>query len=149
MKRTVFCLWLGALALTACSGGPLREDVIAQARSDGRIAFDVVQIDDAVLSTVLAQPAPAFDHRFKEYLPPPDLKIAIGDTVSVVIWESAANGLFGTSLTELSFPAGAASRLATGGLRASPDALRQTPDLTASPGTLALLFGGTAAQGGG
>ena len=32
---------------------------------------------------------------------PPELKIAVGDTVSVVIWEAAANGLFGNSLPEL------------------------------------------------
>src|SRR4029077_7197990 len=107
MKPVILCLWSAALALTACSGAPLREDVIAQARSDGRIAFDVVKIDDAVLTTLLAQHAPAFPERFKKYLPSPDLKIAVGDTVSVVIWESGSGGLFGTSLTELSFPAGA------------------------------------------
>src|SRR5216684_3417066 len=147
MKRTVFCLWLGALALTACSGGPLREDVIAQARSDGRIAFDVVQIDDAVLSTVLAQPAPAFHQRFKEYLPPPDLKIAIGDTVSVVIWESAANGLFGTSLTELSVPAGATARLLTGELPATLAGVPTVPQgVTASPETFGLLTGAPSAE---
>src|SRR6266567_7447286 len=116
MKRDILCLWLIALALTACSGGPLREDVIAQAGSDGRIAFDVVKIDDAVLTTLLAQPPPAFHERFRKYLPPPELKLAVGDTVSVVIWESAANGLFGNSLTELSFPAGATARLLTGEL---------------------------------
>ena len=53
MKRDIRCLWLIALALTACSGGPLREDVIAQAGSDGRIAFDVVKIDDAVLALLM------------------------------------------------------------------------------------------------
>src|ERR1700687_418060 len=102
MKRAILCLWLVALALTACSGAPLREDVIAQARSDGRIAFDVVKIDDAVLTTSLAERPAMFPERFKKYLPPPDLKIAVGDTVSVVIWGAASNGLFGRSLTELS-----------------------------------------------
>src|SRR5436189_6023616 len=119
MKSSVLCLWLAALALTACSGGPSGKDVVAQAQSDGRIAFDVVKIDDAVLSTLLAQPQPAFPERFKKYLPPPELKIAVGDTVSVVIWESAANGLFGNSLTELSFPAAAPTRPRTGELPAS------------------------------
>jgi len=97
---------------------------------------------------VLAQQPPAFHERFKKYLPPPDLKIAVGDTVSVVIWESAANGLFGTSLTELSFPAGASARALTSQAPASPGASRQTQALTASPDTLALLFGGAGAQGG-
>ena len=148
MKRAILCFWLVALALTACSNDPSREDIIAQARSDGRIAFDVVKIDDAVLTTLLAQQPPAFPERFKKYLPPPDLKIAVGDTVSVVIWESGSNGLFGTSLTELSFPAGAVAKLLMGQSQASPGTPRQGQDLTASPGTLGLLFGGPAAQGG-
>src|SRR5207244_11729617 len=122
--------------------GPSGKDAAAQAQSDGRIAFDLVKIDDAVLTTLLAQPPPAFHDRFKKYLPPPDLKIAVGDTVSVVIWESAANGLFGTSLTEFAFPTSAASRALTSELPGSP---RPTPRLTASPDTLSLLFGGAAA----
>jgi len=130
--------------LAGCSNSPSGEDVIAQAKSDGQIAFDVVKIDDSVLTTVLAQQPPAFHDRFKKYLPPPDLKIAVGDTVSVVIWESAANGLFGTSLTEFAFPKGA-SRALTSEL---PGAPRLTPGLTASPDTLSLLFGGAGAQAG-
>ena len=148
MKSSGLCLWLAALALTACSAGPSGKDVAAQAQSDGRIAFDLVKIDDAVLTTLLAQPPPAFHERFKRYLPPPELKIAVGDTVSVVIWESAANGLFGTSLTELSFPGGASARALTSQAPASPGASRQTQALTASPDTLALLFGGAGMQGG-
>jgi polysaccharide export outer membrane protein len=146
MKRAIVCLCSAALALTACSSSPLRDDIIAQARPDGQIAFDVVDIDDAVLTTVLAQRPPAFPERFKKYLPPPDLKVAVGDTVSVVIWESGNDGLFGTSLTELSFPAGATSKLLTGQSRASPDGSRQAQDLTASPATLGALFGGAATQ---
>lgn len=144
--RAVFCACLLALSLLACSGGPLREDVIAQANAGGQIAFDVVKIDDAVLSTLLDRPRPAFHQRFKKYVPPPELTIAVGDTVSVVIWESAANGLFGTSITELSFPAGAAARLRIGNLpnlgRAPslPGGVTQTPDL------LARLFGGAPAE---
>jgi polysaccharide export outer membrane protein len=146
MKRAILCIPLVVLWLTACSGGPSREDVIAQGRSDGRIAFDVVKVDDAVLTTLLAQPPPAFHERFKKYLPPADLKISVGDMVSVFIWESAANGLFGTSLTELSFPAGASARLLTGQSPGAQGALDQTLGLTVSPDTLALLFGGAGAQ---
>jgi polysaccharide export outer membrane protein len=148
MKIVVICFSLVALTLAACSGPPLGEDVIAQARADGQIAFDVVEIDDAVLTTLLSQPPPAFHQRFKKYLPPPELKIAVGDMVSVVIWESAANGLFGNSLTELSFPAGALSRLQTGQTSGLTGVQRQPEGLAASPESLAQLFGGTAALGG-
>src|SRR6202140_4521383 len=140
VRAALICASVAALALAACSSQPLGEDVIAQATAGGRIAFDVVKLDDAVLATLQAQPQPAFHERFKKYLPPPELKIAVGDTVSVVIWESAANGLFGTSLTELSFPAGASARLLTGQSPRSLGASDQPQGLTASPDTLALLF---------
>ena len=64
----------------------------------GEIAFNVVKIDEAVVDVLAARPRPVFRERFKEYLPAPELTIAAGDTVSVVIWEAAANGLFGNSL---------------------------------------------------
>ena len=92
------------------------------------------------------QPRPAFRQRFKKYLPPADLKIAVGDTVAVVIWEAEPNGLFGNSLTELSMEAGASAKLLTG---ETPALLRGVPNLpqglAASPETLGLLFGGAAA----
>jgi len=146
--RAVFCAVLIALSLAGCSGGPLREDVITQARPDGRVAFDVVKIDDAVLTTLQARKRPGFARRFRHYHPPPRLRIAVGDTLSVVVWESGDDGLFGTSLTELSFPAGAA---AAAGLGRGPS-LEGTPSrpggMTASPDLLASLFGGAAGQAG-
>jgi polysaccharide export outer membrane protein len=148
MKTAIVCAsligaFLGALALPGCSSQPFGEDVIAQARADGGIAFDVVKVDDAVLATLGAQPQPAFQQRFKKYLPPPELKIAVGDTVSVTIWESAANGLFGNSLTELSFPAGALARLSTGQTSAATGVGSPPEGLAASPEFLAQLFGGS------
>src|SRR5262249_5311057 len=148
--RAVFCVFLLALALAACTGDLLGRDVIAQATRDGDVAFDVVKIDDAVVETVLARPQPDFAGQFKEYVPPPDLKIAVGDTGSVVIWESAANGLFGNSLLELSYPAGAAARLRTSQAVTPRSALSLPSGVTASSDTLSLLLGlgpGTAAGG--
>jgi polysaccharide export outer membrane protein len=55
----------------------------------------VVPVDQRVVSTLLAQPKESFHARFEKDADPPELKIAIGDTISVTIWESAAGGLFG------------------------------------------------------
>ncbi len=105
MNRLVRLLWpivpgLFALMLAGCSGlpsaGPLEDQLIAQGNGGGRV--DVVNVDDRVLATLLAQPQAPFAARFKKYTPPPRLPIAIGDNLSVVIWESSANGLFGRSL---------------------------------------------------
>jgi polysaccharide biosynthesis/export protein len=115
MLRILLCACLLAPLLAGCSGSPLRQEVIAQANPDGQIAFDVVKVDDAVVGTLLAQGQPGFPERFKKYTPAPELKIGVGDVVSVVIFESAANGLFGESLTEVSLPPGAvAKRLLSG-----------------------------------
>jgi len=105
---------LTALLLAGCSwlprAGPGGGEVVAQANTDSKISFDIVKIDDGVIKTIEAQGQPAFPDDFKRYTPPPEIKIGVGDTVSVVIWEAAANGLFGNSLTEWSVPYGAASR---------------------------------------
>jgi polysaccharide export outer membrane protein len=96
-----------ALLIAGCSDLPRRDDVIAQATPGNEIAFNVVKLDDSVVDVLAARPRPAFRERFKKYQPAPELKIAIGDTVSVVIWEASPNGLFGNSLTELSRRRGA------------------------------------------
>src|SRR5207244_8511319 len=86
LHRSVLGAALAALALASCAEDPLGRDVVAAARSGGQVAFDVVKIDDAVVTTLSAQPRAEFHQRLKEYLPPPELKIAPGDTLSVVIW---------------------------------------------------------------
>ncbi|MGE5269630.1 MAG: polysaccharide biosynthesis/export family protein [Thiohalocapsa sp.] len=140
--RSCLGAFVVALALAACSLPPTLPDVLAQANRGGKVAFAVVKIDDAVLQTVLERPQPAFGERFKRYVPPPELKIAVGDTVSVMVWESGPEGLFGNSLTELSLPAGAASRLRTGeALPALPGLASRPGGLSASPETLARLSG--------
>ena len=140
--RAACCACVLALGLAGCAGGPTGDEVIAQAKEGDHIAFDIVKIDDAVLTTLLAQQPPGFDKRFKTQAPPPELKVEVGDTVSVVIWESAANGLFGNSLTELTVPAGAAARAST----ELPTTLRGLPPLplglTTTPELMAFLFGG-------
>lgn len=98
MIRAAIRFCLVALLLSACSGGPTGREVVAQAQPDGAISFDVVKIDDAVVRTLLAQHRPSFADRFKKYPARPSLKIGIGDTLAVVIFEGAGNGLFGQSL---------------------------------------------------
>ena len=97
MKPAVF-FCLIALSVGGCSwiprAGPSTSDVLEQGQVGGEILFDVVQVDDRVVNALTAQPKERFALRFKKDAPPPEVKIAIGDTVSVTIWESAAGGLF-------------------------------------------------------
>ena len=115
MRRGVFCAWGVALLLAGCSwlprAGPSGAEVEAQAATGDMVSFDIVKVDDAVIKVLHAKGEPGFPERFKKYAPPPVFKIAVGDTVSVIVWEAAANGLFGESLAEWSVPSGVASRL--------------------------------------
>jgi polysaccharide export outer membrane protein len=98
MKRAVFLFCLMALSVGGCSwiprAGPSTSDVLEQGQAGGEILFDVVPVDDRVVNALIAQPKERFALRFKKDAQPPEVKIAIGDTVSVLIWESAAGGLF-------------------------------------------------------
>jgi len=86
------------LSLGGCSiipsAGPTASEVTAVGQAGSEVLFDVVDVDNHVVSTLLAQPKESFHARFKKDGNPPELKIAVGDTVSVTIWESAAGGLF-------------------------------------------------------
>jgi polysaccharide export outer membrane protein len=98
MKPAVLLACLLTMPLFGCSwiprAGPSASEVIEQGRTGGEILFDVVEVDDRVVSTLLAQPKESFQVHFKKDAQPPDVKIAVGDTISVLIWESAAGGLF-------------------------------------------------------
>ncbi len=98
MKPAVLLFYLMALSVGGCSwiprAGPSTSDVLDQQQAGGEILFDVVQVDDRVVGALIAQPKERFALRFQKDAQPPEVKIAIGDTVSVLIWESAAGGLF-------------------------------------------------------
>src|SRR5438105_10505486 len=98
MKPAVFLFCLMALSVGGCSwiprAGPSTSDVVEQGWAGGDILFDVVPVDDRVVNTLIAQPKERFALRFTKAVQPPEVKTAIGDTVSVMIWESAAGGLF-------------------------------------------------------
>jgi len=90
-------------ALGGCStlptAGPTTGQVVDQSVKDNQTRFDVVDVDDSVVSTLLARSGESFRTRFRKYGKPPDAKIGIGDTITVTIWEAAAGGLFGSAVT--------------------------------------------------
>ena len=98
MKPAAYIACLIALSLGGCSlipsAAPLASQVVAAGQAENEVLFDVVEVDNHVVSTLLAQPKESFHGRFEKDLQPPEIKIAVGDTVSVTIWESAAGGLF-------------------------------------------------------
>jgi len=98
MNPAACIVCLIALSLGGCttlpSAGPAASEVAAAGQAENEVQFDVVEVDDHVVSTLLAQPKESFHARFEKDQQPPELKIAVGDTISVTIWEGAAGGLF-------------------------------------------------------
>lgn len=107
MKPIVLLACLVTVSFCGCSwiprAGPLASEVVEQGQSGGEILFDVVPVDHRVVDTLLAQPKQSLKDQFEKNAQPPELKIAIGDSVSVTIWESALGGLFSEAPQEPSF----------------------------------------------
>jgi polysaccharide export outer membrane protein len=91
-----------------------------------------------------ARERPDFRDRFKTHLPPPEQKIAIGDTLTVVIWESAGTGLFGNSLIDVP-PRGGLPRRALGLSQPLGEASRRPGGEGPQSERLGQLLGGAAA----
>jgi polysaccharide export outer membrane protein len=98
----VICLLAGLIA--GCSSlptaGPTLRDVKQQVSENNETRFDLIDIDDNVVTALRAQPKESFKARFKKYGKPPQPKIGVGDAVVVSIWEAAGGGLFGASPTD-------------------------------------------------
>lgn len=103
--------------LAACSAlpgsGPLREAVIegAQAPDAG---YNVVALDSRVVEHLERRHVDTLYGSFSDRRPSPDLRIGVGDSVQVTIWEAAAGGLFSAAPTAIGGAAvQAGSRAAT------------------------------------
>jgi polysaccharide biosynthesis/export protein len=86
------CSWLPSQGPTAAAIGD------QAATADGKQRFDIVEVDDKVIRTLLIQPTPSFEMLFGKDGKPPDPTIAVGDTVVVAIWEGGDETLFGSGL---------------------------------------------------
>jgi polysaccharide biosynthesis/export protein len=138
MKVSILVVCLGGILLAGCAtlptAGPTVSQVFDQAVTDGQRHFDLVEVDNHVVATLLAQPAESFRSKFRKYGKPPGPTIGIGDTVSVSIWEAAGGGLFSAPA-----PAGASG----GGSRT------EIPDQVVTPdGAISVPFAGRIAVAG-
>lgn len=106
---------VGAAALAACSmlpnSGPLTLEVVQQEDlSDPISGYVLVDVNERVASIWAAQPKDSLQ-AFGDVRPAPDIRIGVGDAITVTIWEAAAGGLFSAAVTDRTISAG--SRTAT------------------------------------
>jgi polysaccharide biosynthesis/export protein len=138
MKVPIPVVCLGGTLLAGCAtlptAGPTVSQVFDQAVTDGQRHFDLVEVDNHVVATLLAQPTESFRTKFRKYGKPRSPTIGIGDAVSVSIWEAAGGGLFSAPAT--TGAGGAGSRT-------------QIPDQVVTPdGAISVPFAGRIAVAG-
>jgi polysaccharide export outer membrane protein len=113
LGNAIACGLAGAalvFAVSACSvlpsSGPLSGEIIQQdGIDDNAEGYVLIDIDAKVTAIQAAQPRDSFSRVFADKAPAPDLRIGIGDSVIVTVYE-AGPGLFSASLADKSVTAG-------------------------------------------
>jgi polysaccharide biosynthesis/export protein len=85
------CSWLPTV-------GPTAVAISEQATVDGEPRFDIIEVDDRIVHTLLSQPEPSFQTLFGRFGKPAVPTISVGDTVVVSIWEGGDETLFGSGV---------------------------------------------------
>jgi polysaccharide export outer membrane protein len=101
-RLTIIALLVSSLSLASCSWlpaqGPTAAAISDQAVVDGKQRFDIVEVNDQVVQMLQNQHTPSFETLFGRFGVPPAPTIAVGDTVTVTIWEGGDETLFGSGL---------------------------------------------------
>jgi len=81
----------------------MASDFVSQENQGGELGgYVLINLDERVASICNAQPRNSFSRIFLDRRPAPDLRIGVGDTVAVTIYEAAAGGLFSASADKIS-----------------------------------------------
>jgi polysaccharide export outer membrane protein len=103
-RALVLLITIVELTLAGCgtlpTAGPTASQVIGQQTRDNQTRFEVVDIDDRVIKALADASPDGVNQRFAPHSGPPQLKIGVGDSVIVSIWEAASGGLFSPSMTD-------------------------------------------------
>lgn len=118
MKRAGALLAVfGITGLAGCSAlpsaGPTATEIVQNetpANTPTLTGYMVVDIDGHVVSVLSRRPKSSLFSMFKSGKKPPDVRLGVGDSISVTIWEAGAGGLFSTASLDKTSPG---SRTAT------------------------------------
>lgn len=101
----------GCIALAGCSAlpaqGPSTTEVLSEGTPEperGRDGYLVVDLDSRVADVLATKADRSLLGRFGDHRPAPDIRIGVGDAVTVTIWEAAAGGLFSTPVSATGSP---------------------------------------------
>jgi polysaccharide biosynthesis/export protein len=110
--RLRFLALIWVLAAAGCSSipaeGPSTADITSE-RSAPAQRFELIDLDMNVAKVLGARRADKTIASFGDYRPSTQLRLGIGDEVSVTIWEASAGGLFSAPLVTDKFTTGSKS----------------------------------------
>lgn len=84
------------------SSGPTKSDVIDEASKQGPLNFALVEVDPHVIAALSAEPEDDPLSRLAVTGGPPHPMIGVGDSISVMIWDSSNGSIFGPPAGESS-----------------------------------------------
>lgn len=97
------------VALSGCgalpNSGPFTAEVINESNETAIGDYVVVDVDERVASIWATRPRDSLAS-FGSTRPAPDVRIGVGDAITVTIWEAAAGGLFSASVSDRTLSAG-------------------------------------------
>jgi polysaccharide export outer membrane protein len=98
LKVGIFCVL--ACLLTGCGlpeSGPKTSRILEEAARQGAPPFALVDVNSRSMISDVERPRPSLAAKFGEGPRDPGLRIAVGDVVSVSLWEAPPGSLFGTA----------------------------------------------------
>lgn len=117
VRKTVSPLSLAAIVLlSGCAiprSGPTTNQVIEQRKTEKHLNYALVDVGKEVLTYAATRPRESLVGRFGSGPRSSDLRIAVGDIISVNLWEAPPGSLFGGNVTMAGFqpPSGSSTAI--------------------------------------
>ena len=105
LRIGIFCVL--ACFLTGCAlpeAGPKSSRILEESSLRGSPPFALVDVNSPTMAANVERPSPSLAGRFGEGPRDPGLRIAVGDVVSVSLWEAPPGSLFGTATSNIGQP---------------------------------------------
>jgi polysaccharide export outer membrane protein len=101
---TLITLWVLVTSIAGCAdlptSGPITSDVIENSdmQSSAYIDYVLIDVTEKVLRILATNATNSFQGTFGTGGPPPDRRVAIGDSLAITIWEAGSQGLFSNAI---------------------------------------------------
>ncbi|MCO4318303.1 polysaccharide export protein [Phyllobacterium sp. 21LDTY02-6] len=109
------CALAAALLLNGCAiprAGPTAQNIVEQRKSETQLNYALVDVGKNVMAFAATRPRESLVRQFGAGPRSSDLRIAVGDVVTVNVWEAPPGTLFGTNMSVAGFQQSTGSTVA-------------------------------------